>query len=311
MEIDNPYLLLSREKWAALRDSEPLTITEEELNTLKSINDEISINDVEEIYLPLSRLLSYYFNTSVNRHKVLMDFLRQEQQQSPFIISIAGSVSVGKSTIARVLQTLLSRWKKDAHVALVATDGFLYPNKTLEEKGLMLKKGFPESYNIKQLIEFVRDVKSGKSNLQMPDYSHLYYDIVPDKYQEISRPDILILEGLNVLQSGMDYPTAKPRVFVSDFVDFSVYIDAEESLLEKWYVDRFLGFRQSAFANPKSYFHSYTKLTDKEAEKLATTIWREINLKNLKENILPTRERANLIIHKSDNHAVDYVKLRK
>ena len=311
MEIDNPYLLLSREKWAALRDSEPLTITEDELNTLKSINDEISINDVEEIYLPVSRLLSYYFNTSVNRHTVLMDFLRQEQPQPPFIISIAGSVSVGKSTIARVLQTLLSRWKKDAHVALVATDGFLYSNKILEEKGLMLKKGFPESYNIKQLIEFVRDIKSGKSNLKMPDYSHLYYDIIPNKYQEISRPDILILEGLNVLQSGMDYPTAKPRVFVSDFVDFSIYIDAEEGLLEKWYVDRFLGFRKSAFANPKSYFHSYTKLTDNEAEKLATTVWREINLKNLKENILPTRERANLIIHKSDNHAVDYVKLRK
>ena len=311
MEIDNPYLSLSREKWAALRDSEPLTITEEELNALKSINDEISINDVEEIYLPLSRLLSYYFKTSVNRHTALMEFLQQKQKPSPFIISIAGSVSVGKSTIARVLQTLLSRWSEDTHVALVTTDGFLYPNKILEERGLTLKKGFPESYDIKQLIEFVRDVKSGKSNLQIPDYSHLYYDIIPDKYQNILRPDILILEGLNVLQSGMDYPTAKPRVFVSDFVDFSIYIDAEENLIENWFAERFFKFRKSAFANPESFFHSYTKLTDEEAEKLATTVWREINHKNLKENILPTRERANLIIHKSDNHVVDYVKLRK
>jgi len=311
MEIDNPYLSLSREKWAALRDSEPLTITEEELNALKSINDEISINDVKEIYLPLSRLLNYYFNASVSRHTALMEFLQQKQKPSPFIISIAGSVSVGKSTIARVLQTLLSRWSEDTNVALVTTDGFLYPNKILEERGLSLKKGFPESYDIKQLIEFVRDVKSGKSNLQIPDYSHLSYDIIPDKYQEIACPDILILEGLNVLQSGMDYPSAKPRVFVSDFVDFSIYIDAEENLIENWFAERFFKFRKSAFTNPESFFHSYTKLTDAEAEKLATTVWREINHRNLKENILPTRERANLIIHKSDNHVVDYVKLRK
>ena len=309
--ISNPYLLLSREKWASLRDSEPLTITENELNTLKSINDEISISDVEDIYLPLSRLLNYYVQASIRRHTVLMKFLRQEEAQPPFIISVAGSVSVGKSTIARVLQTLLSRWKEGRKVALVTTDGFLYPNEMLEEKGLMLKKGFPESYDIKQLIKFVKDIKSGKPDLKIPDYSHLIYDIIPNKFQEIERPDILILEGLNVLQSGMDYPKDKPRVFVSDFVDFSIYIDAEENLLEDWYVSRFLGFRKSAFANPESYFHSYTKLTDEEAEKLATTIWREINLKNLRENILPTRERANLVLHKSDNHAIDYVQLRK
>ncbi len=309
--IDNPYLLLSREKWASLRDSEPLTITENELDALKSINDEISIADVEDIYLPLSRLLNHYVRASIMRHNVLMKFLREQEKRPPFIISIAGSVSVGKSTIARVLQTLLSRWKEHTKVALVTTDGFLFPNNELEERSLMLRKGFPESYDIKRLIEFVRDIKSGKQKLKIPHYSHLSYDIVPNNYQEIEGPDILILEGLNVLQSGMDYPADKPRVFVSDFVDFSIYIDAEEDLLEDWYVSRFLSFRKSAFANPKSYFHSYTKLTDEEAQKLATTIWREINLKNLRENILPTRERATLILHKSQNHAIDYVKLRK
>lgn len=308
--IDNPYIYFTRQQWAALRDSEPLTLTEAELNALKSINDQISIDDVKDIYLPLSRLLSYYVSASVNRQEVLMKFLKREKQKIPFIISIAGSVSVGKSTIARVLQTLLSRWKEHTKVALVTTDGFLYPNKVLEEKGLLLKKGFPESYDIKRLIQFVKDVKSGLSPLYAPVYSHLSYDITRE-FQEIDQPDILILEGLNVLQSGMDYAKSKPRVFVSDFVDFSIYIDSEEDFLEEWYISRFLIFRKGAFVDPKSYFHSYTKLTEKEAIQVAKIAWREINLKNLRKNIVPTRERANLLLHKAENHAIDYVKLRK
>ena len=308
---ESPYLFLCRDKWATLRDSEPLTLTEKELRTLKGINDEISIDEVKDIYLPLSRLLSYYVHAQVNRQAVLMKFLKQEKQKIPFIIGVAGSVSVGKSTIARVLQTLLSRWKQHTKVSLVTTDGFLYPNAVLEDKGLMLKKGFPISYDIKKLIQFVTDVKSGKPNIETPVYSHITYDIVPDKYETVDQPDILILEGLNVLQSGMDYPAAKPRVFVSDFLDFSIFIDTEEELLEKWYISRFLSFRKGAFADPDSFFKFYTGLTDEEAVHTATNIWRSINRKNLRRNILPTRERANLILHKGENHKVDYVKLRK
>ncbi|MBK5719336.1 type I pantothenate kinase [Dysgonomonas sp. Marseille-P4677] len=307
----SPYMLFSREQWAALRDSEPMTLTYEELLTLQGIDHELSIDEVEDIYLPLSRLLSYYVNARSGRQSVLMKFLKQKPMKIPFIISIAGSVSVGKSTTARVLQALLSRWKENTRVALVATDGFLYPNAVLEEKGIMLKKGFPQSYDIKTLLQFVIDIKSGKHRIQVPKYSHLVYDIIPDEYETIDQPDILILEGLNVLQSGMDYPNEKPRIFVSDFVDFSIYVDADEEKLEEWYISRFMKFRQGAFANPNSYFHSYAKLEEKEAARTAKTIWREINRKNLRKNILPTRERASLILHKGESHAVDYVRLRK
>ena len=308
---ENPYLLFERNKWAALRDSEPLTLTESELDELKGINDEISIDEVADIYLPLSRLLSYYVKANLNRQSLLNKFLKQEKQKIPFIVGVSGSVSVGKSTIARVLQTLLSRWKEHKKVSLITTDGFLYPNAILEEKGIMNKKGFPVSYDIKRLLQFVMDVKSGKALVEAPKYSHLIYDIVPNEYDVIQQPDILVLEGLNVLQSGMDYPKAKPRVFVSDFLDFSIYIDADESLLEQWYISRFLKFREGAFADPKSFFHNYTMLTNDEAVRLAKNIWREINRANLRKNILPTRERASLILHKSDDHKVDFVRLRK
>ena len=289
----------------------PLTLSEEEIVKLKGINEDLSLEEVAQIYLPLSRLLNFYISSNLRRQAVLEQFLGTDGQKIPYVIGIAGSVAVGKSTTARLLQALLSSWPEHRSVELITTDGFLHPNKVLNERGLMKKKGFPQSYDMHSLVKFVSEVKSGAKRVTAPVYSHLIYDVVPEGNKVIEQPDILILEGLNVLQSGMDYPHDPHRVFVSDFVDFSIYVDAPEELLQSWYINRFLKFRQGAFSNPDSYFHNYSKLPEPEAVNIATQLWNEINGLNLQENILPTRERASLIMTKSANHAVENVRLRK
>lgn len=309
--LATPYLQFDRTQWAALRDSVPLTLSEEEIVKLKGINEDLSLEEVAQIYLPLSRLLNFYISSNLRRQAVLEQFLGTDGQKIPYVIGIAGSVAVGKSTTARLLQALLSRWPEHRSVELITTDGFLHPNKVLNERGLMKKKGFPQSYDMHSLVKFVSEVKSGAKRVTAPVYSHLIYDVVPEGNKVIEQPDILILEGLNVLQSGMDYPHDPHRVFVSDFVDFSIYVDAPETLLQSWYINRFLKFRQGAFSNPDSYFHHYSKLPEQEAINIATQLWNEINGLNLQQNILPTRERASLIMTKSANHAVESVRLRK
>ncbi|MCZ4059595.1 type I pantothenate kinase [Pantoea sp. LMR881] len=309
--LTTPYLQFTRKQWAMLRNSVPMTLSEEEIAQLKGINEDLSLEEVAEIYLPLSRLLNFYISSNLRRQAVLEQFLGTNGQKIPYIISIAGSVAVGKSTTARVLQALLSRWPEHRKVELITTDGFLHPNAVLKERGLMKKKGFPQSYDMHRLVKFVSDLKSGAGQVTAPVYSHLIYDVVPDGDKVVQQPDILILEGLNVLQSGMDYPHDPHHVFVSDFVDFSIYVDAAEDLLQRWYINRFLKFRQGAFTDPDSYFHHYAQLSEQEAIETASNLWKEINWLNLKENILPTRERASLIMTKSGNHAVDKVRLRK
>ncbi|AUI66560.1 MULTISPECIES: type I pantothenate kinase [Glaesserella] len=306
-----PFLKFDRTQWAELRKAVPLKLTEQDLKPLLGFNEELSLEEVSTIYLPLARLINYYIDENLKRQEVLHKFLDVEAPKVPYIISLTGSVSVGKSTSARILQALLSEWPEKRKVDLITTDGFLYPLKTLQERNLMKKKGFPESYDIHRLIEFVSDIKSGKRHVKAPIYSHLTYDIIPDKFNEVDQPDIVILEGLNMLQSGMNYPHSPHSVFVSDFVDFSIYVDAEETLLKEWYIHRFLKFRRSAFTNPDSYFHHYSKLTEEEAIQTASTIWDEINGLNLRQNILPSRERANLILVKGEDHAIETVKLRK
>ncbi|CRK85828.1 Pantothenate kinase [Candidatus Providencia siddallii] len=305
------YIEFSRKRWSELRDFTKLQITPNEVFMLKGINEELSINDVIEIYFPLSCLLNFCINHTKNSKSVFKNFLGSNFYKKPYLIGIAGSVAVGKSTTARVLQFLLTNDSKSRKVDLITTDGFLHSNKMLNDKKIMNKKGFPQSYDISNLIEFVSQIKSGVRNITIPVYSHLTYDIVPNKVQLVDQPDILILEGLNVLQTIKDY-IYKPyhSMFVSDFIDFSIYVDADPQLLRQWYINRFLKFRSSSFLDPKSYFYCYSKLTEKEAVNIAGLIWDKINGLNLKENILPTKERANLIIIKGKDHSIQNIHLK-
>ncbi|WP_241432191.1 type I pantothenate kinase [Ilumatobacter nonamiensis] len=299
-------LSFDRDEWAELRAATPLTLREPDLERLRGINERIDLDEVAAVYLPLSRLLNLYVSATQNLHKVTATFLGAREPKVPYIIGIAGSVAVGKSTFARILQALLAQWPDHPKVDLITTDGFLHPNHVLEERGIMHRKGFPESYDTRELVRVLREIKSGRSRVDAPVYSHVVYDIVDDEHVVIEQPDVVILEGLNVLQSG-----ESKTEFVSDYFDFSIYIDAAEADIEQWYVERFLTLRESVFQDPDSFFRNYAELTDDEAVDTARGIWRQINGLNLRENIAPTRDRASLIVRKRKDHRVDRVELRR
>ncbi len=309
--ILSPYHRFTRSEWASLRADTPLTLTVEDLNRLRSLSEPLSLEEVIEIYLPLSRLLALYVAATQGLYKATQRFLGSDGGKVPYIIGVAGSVAAGKSTLARVMQALLLRWPNTPKVQLITTDGFLYPNAVLAAEGLMDKKGFPESYDGMALLNFLSDVKAGTSSVRAPVYSHLTYDIMPDEFVTVDRPDILIVEGLNVLQPGRPPKDGRGTAFVSDYFDFSVYLDADEDVLEQWYVERFQRLRQTAFRDPRSYFRKYADQTDAQAEAMARDIWTRINLRNLHENILPTRARASLVLTKDASHSIQTVELRK
>lgn len=304
--MSDRYLSFSRDDWAALRAATPLTLREPDLESLKGINERIDLDEVAAIYLPLSRLLNLYVSASQDLQRVSSTFLGSMAPRVPYVIGIAGSVAVGKSTFARILQALLARWPDHPTVDLVTTDGFLHPNAVLQERGIMDRKGFPESYDTRSLLAFLRDLKSGQEEVRAPVYDHLHYDVVPDRFVVVRQPDIVIVEGLNVLQVDRE-----GTEFVSDYFDFSIYVDADEADIEEWYVQRFFALRESVFRNPDSYFRHYAQLTDAEAEATARGIWARINGRNLRENIAPTRNRASLVLHKAGDHRVTRVDLRR
>lgn len=305
-----PYLDFDREEWRALRAATPLTLDESDLERLRGINERISLAEVTDVYLPLSRLLNLFVAASQDLHKVTDLFLGKLAARAPYVIGIAGSVAVGKSTTARILQAILSRWPDHPAVDLVTTDGFLFPNRVLEERGLMDRKGFPESYDVRRLLQFLAAVKSGEPTVEAPLYSHVFYDIVPDQFQVVHRPDIVIVEGLNVLQAP-GFPARDAPVMVSDFFDFSIYVDAAEDDIEQWYVERFLTLCDTVFRDEDSYFHRFAALSRDDAVLTAQGIWRQINGANLKENILPTRDRARLVLAKRADHTVERIRLRR
>ena len=308
IDTQNPdrYLAFGRDEWAELRAATPLTIRERELEMLRGINDKIDLDEVAAVYLPLTRLINLYVSATQNLHKVSATFLGTMAPKVPYVIGIAGSVAVGKSTFARILQSLLTRWPDHPRVDLITTDGFLFPNTVLDDRGIMNRKGFPESYDTKSLLKFLRDLKSGTPEVTAPVYSHVVYDIVDGENISVCQPDILILEGLNVLQVG-----SESNEFVSDYFDFSIYIDADEEHIEQWYIERFQTLRETVFRDPNSFFQNYALLSDEEAVATARAIWREINGKNLVENIEPTKSRASLLVHKGADHRVTDVQLRR
>ena len=303
----SPFNEISREDWAVLGNSTELPLTESEIQQIRGLGDFLDIKEVHDVYLPLSRLLNLYVAEHQKLHRSTSDFLGERAGRVPFIIGVAGSVAVGKSTVSRLLKELLSRWDGTPQVEMITTDGFLYPNAELERRGLMARKGFPESYDRMALLQFIADVKSGAKEVSAPVYSHLIYDIVEGQKQTIKNPDVLIVEGLNVLQS----PGPGQYVALSDFFDFKIYVDADTKNLTQWFLDRFEKLRDTAFTNPASYFHRYAEMPHEKALARANEIWSTINLPNLVENILPTRSRATLVLHKGTKHAVERVLLRK
>ena len=302
-----PFVEISRADWAELGNATELPLTENEISQIRGLGDFLDMKEVREVYLPLSRFLNIYVSEYSKLHRATSDFLGERSAKVPFVIGIAGSVAVGKSTISRLLRELLARWEGTPKVALITTDGFLYPNAELEKRSLMHRKGFPESYDRLGLLKFVADIKSGKESVSAPVYSHLTYDIVSDKFETVSSPDVVIIEGLNVLQS----PGADQETTLSDYFDFKIYVDAATENISKWFLNRFYELRESAFTNPESYFHRYAEMPIEKALDRANEIWNTINLPNLTENILPTRSRATLVLKKGDKHAVESVLLRK
>ncbi len=307
----DPYRSFTKDQWSDLRNGQPMTLNADDIDRLRALTDPISLAEAEEIYLPLSRLLAYYVEAIQGLHDVSSRFLNTPGDKVPFIIGVAGSVAVGKSTTSRILRALLSRWPSSPKVDLVTTDGFLYPNKVLEERGLMQRKGFPESYDRARFVNFLGDIKSGKAKVSVPVYSHLVYDVVPGEEVIIERPDILIVEGLNILQPGELPRDGKPILFASDFIDFSIYIDADVEDLRDWYLTRFFRLRETAFRDPTSFFRKFSEMSEEEAGAFGRNVWETINLPNLLENVLPTRGRADLILKKGKDHRVEEVKLKR
>jgi type I pantothenate kinase len=306
-----PYHSFTRAQWAALRADEPMTLDAADIERLRTLSDPISLEEAEEVYLPLTRLLSFYVEAVQGLHNISTRFLDTPDQKVPFIIGVAGSVAVGKSTTARILRALLQRWPSSPKVDLVTTDGFLLPNATLTERGIMERKGFPESYDRGRFVQFLADIKSGKGQVAAPVYSHLVYDIVPDQQVVIDRPDILIVEGLNILQPGELPKTGKPILFASDFIDFSIYIDADNEDLESWFMERFFQLRETAFRDPTSFFRRFAAMSKDEAGAFGKMVWETINLPNLQQNVVPTRGRADLILKKGKSHSIEDVRLRR
>ncbi|WP_265521005.1 type I pantothenate kinase [Oerskovia flava] len=307
----SPYVDLDRSAWSRLSESTPLPLTDEDVTRLRGLGDPIDLAEVDAIYRPLSRLLNLYVTATGGLHEATSTFLRESSTRTPYVIGVAGSVAVGKSTTSRILREMLARWPETPRVELITTDGFLHPNAELARRGLMDRKGFPESYDRRALIRFLSKIKAGHAEVRAPVYDHLTYDIVAGAEAVVRKPDVLIVEGLNVLQPARPSATDESTVAVSDFFDFSIYVDARTRNVRQWYVDRFLSLRQTAFARPESFFHRYAALSDAEATAKALSIWESINAPNLEQNILPTRGRATLVLTKGSDHSVQRVRLRK